>query len=112
MRGNPDLDNRVYVYGDDKLVVFQVYTSDKPKSLQESRTLAFKLDNPTQNLPPLSNSTFDIPESIVCQLEHPYEIMACIIAHILTDPNVEKISSNRTIGYIIQWMNKHFTKPL
>jgi len=112
VRSNPDLDNRVYVFGEDKLVVLQVYTSDEPKSLQASRTLAFKLDNPTQILPPLSNSTFDIPESIICQLEHPYEIMACIIAHILTDPKIEKISSNRTIGYIIQWMNKHFTKAL
>lgn len=109
VRSNPDLDNRIYVYGEHKLVVLQVYTSDNPKSLQESQVLAFKLDNPVEKLPPLSNSTFDIPESIVCQLEHPYEIMACIIAHILTESSVEKISSNRTIGYIIQWMNRHFT---
>lgn len=112
VRSNPDLDNHVYVYGKDKLVLLQLYTSNKPKSLQESRTIAFKLDNPTEKLPPISNSTFDIPEEIVCQLEHPYEIMACIIAHILTDENIEKLKSNRTVGYIIQWMNKYFTHSL
>lgn len=112
VRSNPDLDNLIYVFGDDKLVVLQVYTSDQPKSLQESQTQVFKLDNPTQKLPPLSNSMLDIPESIVCQLEHPYEIMACIIAHILTNSNIEKESSNRTVGYIIQWMNKHFTRAI
>lgn len=112
MRSNPDLDNLIYVFGDDKLVVFQVYTSDQPKSLQESRTQVYKLDNPTEKLPPVSNNTFDIPENIICQLEHPYEIMACIIAHILTDSNIEKISSNRTVGYIMQWMNQHFTKVI
>jgi hypothetical protein len=56
---------------------------------------------------PLTNELLGLPKSVYCQLEHPYEIMACIIADILTNPTyLDEYGKNDFVNTTIKWMNQ------
>lgn len=112
MRSNPDVGSRIFIYNN-QFYIAQLFNSLKPKSLSESRPYAISYSTPIyQERQPLTNEMLGIPADISCQLEHPNEIMACIVSHIIANPqylenNKTTLQSYPMMLILMDWMRKH-----
>jgi hypothetical protein len=105
-RSNPDLDRNTYYHKKSKLVIKQLYNSTSPQSIMDSKAYGIPLTGGYSPIP-LTNELLGLPKSVYCQLEHPYEIMACIIADILTNPTyLDEYGKNDFVNTTIKWMNQ------
>ena len=77
LRNNPDLSG---LYGTEKGIMAQVFASLPPTSLADS--FAAIIDNETWEVHYVTHAELGIP-SYVHQLEHPYEIMACMVPELV-----------------------------
>jgi hypothetical protein len=103
-RNNPDLDGINYRLGDQ--VVYQRYNSSDPKNLADSKTVTYDLKTQTTTFVP-SASYLGFP-SFVMQLEHPYEIMACMLAKVIIEPDIlMKHEKNKKLEDLMSFVNKH-----
>lgn len=105
-RSNPDLDRNTYYHKKSKLVLKQLYNSTSPQSIMDSKAYGIPLNGGYSPIP-LTNELLGLPKSVYCQLEHPYEIMACIIADILTNPAyLDEYGKNEFVNTTVKWMNE------
>lgn len=105
-RSNPDLDKNTYYHKKSNLVLRQLYNSTSPQSVMDSKAYGIPLNGGYSPIL-LTNELLGLPKSIYCQLEHPYEIMACIIADILTNPAyLDEYGNNNFVNTTIKWMNQ------
>lgn len=105
-RSNPDLDRNTYYHNKSKLVLRQLYNSTSPQSIMDSKAYGIPLNGDYSPIP-LTNELLGLPKSVYCQLEHPYEIMACVITDILTNPKyIEEYGQNHFVNTTIRWMNQ------
>ncbi len=100
-RANPDIDNNLYVYKNTRKVPMQLYSSKYPSSINDSKAMLVSLDG---NMELATQTSLGLPEDIHCQLEHPNEIVACIMAEMLTYPDMSYIQKNETLSTIWKWM--------
>lgn len=105
-RSNPDLDKNTYYHKKNRLVLKQLYNSTTPQSVSDSKAYGIPLNGDYIPIP-ITNELIGLPKSVYCQLEHPYEIMACIIADILTNSlYVNEYSSNDYVRSTMSWMSQ------
>lgn len=79
LRSNPDIDGKIYSFH--KKIIAQVYNSNTPSSIADTKAIVVCIETgKTMNPNVLSHH---IP-SYVQQIEHPYEIMACMIPVLFT----------------------------
>lgn len=105
-RSNPDLDNNTYYHDKSRLVLKQLYNSTTPQSLTDSKAYGLSMNGGYTPIP-LTNELLGLPKAVYCQLEHPYEIMACIIADIITKPfYLDEHGTNDFVRTTILWMNQ------
>lgn len=94
-RSNPDLNG--IVYKKDNIITIQVYKSNRPKSIADSKLVNIDVNNNIINK--------NIHPSYINQPEHPYEIQACLITSIILD-------SLQVNDYFIEktktWINDNF----
>lgn len=109
-RANPDLDSHIYIHSVTKTVTAQIYDSDMPTSLADSKAVGYDGNNYYQKVQ-LTNDLLGLPRGMRCQLEHPFEIMACLIAELIMNPDLtEKEKANMYVDETMKWMTKHFTR--
>lgn len=75
-RNNPDISNTFY--GFDEGAIVQLYTTDHPTSLSQSAPSIIKGNIHIR----ITQSEIGLP-SYINQIEHPYEIMACMVPELL-----------------------------
>lgn len=75
-RNNPDINN--LNYGKDDYVILQIYNSFSPKDISDSRLVKVTNKN-VQDYTPETEKM----QNMHVQYEHPYEIMACYLPHII-----------------------------
>ncbi len=108
-RSNPDLDNNTYYHDKTRLVLKQLYNNSTPQSLTDSKAYGLSLNGGYTPIP-LTNELLGLPKAVYCQLEHPYEIMACMIADILTKPfYLQEHGTNDYVRTTILWMNQELS---
>lgn len=93
IRTNPDTNSFIYTYdkGDNISVQAQIYNNDKPESIKDSHITLLK-----------GKKKWDVPECIK-QPDHPYEIMACGIAHMIMNSLSDEYDYKK---YILSWSNE------
>lgn len=97
-RNNPDINN--LNYGKDDYVILQIYNSFSPKNIADSRVVKV-INDDIQDYKPDTNEN----KSIHMQHEHPYEIMACYLPHIIyKNPEIEK---DLKLEKTIKWMDDY-----
>lgn len=103
-RSNPDLDKNIYLHNKSNLVMRQLYNSKEPTSITDSKALGLP-KNGQYSPVSLTNDLVGLPKNFYCQLEHPYEIMACLIAEMITRPSfAEENKGNTFISKTSEWM--------
>ena len=108
-RANPDIDNNIYKYDETNQVIVQLYNTLTPSSLIDSKAMMFNV-NDDNTVVPATNIMLGIPDEVQCQLEHPFEIMACLIAECITNPKfVEEHDGNQYVVSIMNWLRKHYS---
>lgn len=100
-RANPDIDNFLYIYKSTDQVPMQLYTSKYPSSIADSMAMVVLSNGDSVEA---TTSTFGLPEDIHCQLEHPNEIVACLMAEMITNPDLSYIQKNVSLSTIWKWM--------
>lgn len=98
IRSNPDLNN--ITYGRGNYAFAQVF-KDSPMSLYDSYPA--KIDIKTLQIEEVTGTDV-LPENIqthVSQIEHPYEIMACYLAHVLL---VIDRRDTRTLDWMLKYL--------
>ena len=109
-RSNPDIDNNMYKHEETNQVIVQLYNTLSPSSLVDSKAMTFNI-NDESTLTPVTNVLLGIPDEVQCQLEHPFEIMACLIAECITNSKfVEDHDGNQYVVPIMNWLRKHYSK--
>lgn len=104
-RSNPDLDKNTYMHIKSNLVLRQLYNSNTPSSIMDSKAVGLPLTNNTYNPVPLTNTVLGLPTTFYCQLEHPYEIMACLISEMITDTSFTNVNiTNDYVSKTQEWM--------
>lgn len=103
-RSNPDLNTNTYYHKKSNLILKQLYTNTSPTSLNDSK--AYGIPKGTGKKPViLTNELLGLPPTVYCQLEHPYEIMACVMAEIIVNPlYAEEYVNNVFIDETVKWM--------
>lgn len=108
-RSNPDIDNNMYKHEETNQVLVQLYNTLSPSSLVDSKAMTFNI-NDENTLTPVTNMLLGIPDEVHCQLEHPFEIMACLIAECITNAKfVEDHDGNQYVVPIMNWLRKHYS---
>jgi hypothetical protein len=104
-RANPDIDNNLYIYIATRKVPMQLYTSKYPSSIADSVATLVMLDGDTEAA---TASALGLPENIHCQLEHPNEIVACIMAELITNEDRSFIQRHPVLSTIWTWMMQNW----
>jgi hypothetical protein len=105
-RSNPDLDTNTYTHIKSNLVLRQLYNSNTPTSIIDSKAVGIPMSG-NYNPMPLTNDILGLPTTFYCQLEHPYEIMACLISEMITDPSFTDANiTNNYVSKTQEWMRK------
>jgi hypothetical protein len=105
-RSNPDLDKNTYKHNKSNVVLKQLYNSSNPTSLQDSKAIGILLNGNHKPMP-LTNGLLGLPKSTYCQLEHPFEIMACLMSEMITSPAfVADNMSNQVVRSSLDWMRE------
>jgi hypothetical protein len=94
-RNNPDINN--LNYGKDDYVILQIYNSFSPKNIADSR-LVKVVNNNVEDYKPKKSPNMHV------QYEHPYEVMACYLPHIIyKNKELNEINQEK----IVKWMEKY-----
>jgi len=99
-RNNPDID-RVYAWRN-RWIPMQLYITSQPHDISESSVKIYDME--TQRLVQLKEYDAFLPD-FVKQREHPYEIMAVILAHMLYN-NYKNESSTPILEKTRVWMRQ------
>jgi hypothetical protein len=113
MRNNPDLDGAIYMHKPTQKVVAQIYNTTEPTDIADSRPVMLSLNSFGTNSEVLrvTNSALGLPDNLKCQLEHPYEITACLITELMTNPSFyDANKKNNYIKLTVDWMQNYLTK--
>jgi hypothetical protein len=107
MRNNPDIDGAIYMYKPTLKVIAQIYNTSEPTNLADSKTVQLALNSYGSNseLLRVTNKELGLPDNFQCQLEHPYEISACLITEIIV--NRDFYIGNKDNKYIkscVEWI--------
>jgi len=102
-RNNPDLNGINYIYQGS--VILQKYNSPRPSSLMDSIVVAINKDVDFET--PIKNATVLGFPYTVRQFEHPYEIMADLLAYIIVHQEAldDVIKQNSKVITFFDWMN-------
>ena len=96
-RNNPDINN--FIYGtQDNTSFFQIYNNPNPTGLQDSRVIAFDSNSKEVDYPVILPKLID-------QKEHPYEIMACFLPHIVMKKDEHKDAFTISTK---EWLSTYF----
>jgi hypothetical protein len=109
MRNNPDLDGAIYMYKPTKKVIAQLYDTTEPESIANSRAVMLSLNSHGNNseIVNVTNEALDLPKTLNCQLEHPYEITACIVTKLITSPAFYNANNkNKHLQVVRSWMDE------
>lgn len=96
-RNNPDVNN--FVYGKKQGRIIQLYTNQRPQTLADSQP--FLIDDKGNSIALTSLNQLDIetlPYQPYIQLEHPYEIMACLLAELIMSSDISYLTN------VQEWM--------
>lgn len=105
-RNNPDLDGINYVMHNQ--VIIQRYNSEHPRNLADSSVFAIDLRSSTPLFTSIKSATFLGFPHVVKQFEHPYEIMACLIAMLITNPDILNIyADNKNVLATHKWITEN-----
>jgi len=105
-RSNPDLDKNIYRHNKSNLIMRQLYNSNEPSSITDSKALGLSQNGQYSPIS-LTNDLLGLPKNFYCQLEHPYEIMACLIAEMITSQSFTEENKNNTfVSKTSEWMQK------
>ena len=105
-RSNPDLDRNTYYHVKSNLIIKQLYNSTTPTSILDSKAVGIPRQGSYAPLT-LTNDLLGLPKSVYCQLEHPYEIMACIMSDMITSSTyVEEHRNNNYVNKSLSWMHE------
>ncbi len=101
-RNNPDLNGINYSYQGS--VILQKYNSPKPSSLMDSAVVAMNKDKDFES--PIKSATVLGFPNVVKQFEHPYEIMADLLAYIIVHLETldENIKNNNKVLILYDWL--------
>lgn len=113
MRNNPDLDGAIYMYKPSQKVIAQLYNTTEPKDLADSRTVQLALNSFGRNseLLRVTNESLGLPNNFTCQLEHPYEITACIVTELITNPRFYNSNkNNKHVKTTVDWINSYLMR--
>jgi hypothetical protein len=93
IRTNPDTNSFIYKYGegDNISAQAQIYNNDTPESIKDSHISLFK-----------GEKIWNVPECIK-QPDHPYEIMACALAHLIMNNLSDEYDYKKNI---LSWSNE------
>jgi hypothetical protein len=100
-RNNPDINN--FIYGTKEgTKFFQTFSSSNPTDLNDS--IVVSIDNKGNH----TKFPMDLPK-IIHQSEHPYEIMGCLLPHIVLKNYGSDNSKNELVKGIKDWISDgHF----
>lgn len=105
-RSNPDIDTNTYVHIKSNLVLRQLYNNNTPSSIMDSKAVGIPLSG-NYNPIPLTNTILGLPTTFYCQLEHPYEIMACLLSEMIVEPSFTDTNfANSYVSNTKEWMQK------
>jgi hypothetical protein len=110
MRNNPDLDGAIYMYKPTQKVIAQIYNTSEPTNLADSKTVQLALNSYGSNseLLRVTNQALGLPDNFQCQLEHPYEITACLITEIIANRDFYiKNNKNKYIKSCAEWIKSN-----
>jgi hypothetical protein len=110
MRNNPDLDGAIYMFKPTQKVIAQLYNTSEPTNIADSKTVQLALNSYGSNseLLRVTNQTLGLPDNFRCQLEHPYEITACLITEIIVNRDFYlKNRKNKYIKSSIDWIKRN-----
>lgn len=103
-RSNPDLDKNTYIHEKSNLVLRQLYNSNTPSSIMDSKAVGIPMSG-NYNPIPLTNDMLGLPKTFYCQLEHPYEIMACLISEMIAETSFTETNiTNDYVSKTQDWM--------
>ena len=108
-RNNPDLNGVNYIYQGS--VIVQKYNSPRTSSLMDSKVVAINKDADFET--PIKNATVLGFPYVVKQFEHPYEIMADLLAYIIVHQETldDVIKHNSKVITFFDWMNSLKASP-
>jgi hypothetical protein len=92
-------------------VIAQIYNTSEPTNLADSKTVQLTLNSYGRNSELLraTNQALGLPDKFECQLEHPYEITACLITEIIVNRNFyNENKNNKYIKSCVEWINRNF----
>ena len=98
IRHNPDIN--VITYGIGDFYILQLYNSDMPKSISDSRPV--KVNEATLEVFPIVANDLYLPNDI-SQLEHPYEIMASYLPYVILHRMPNSLMSKDVIKWLLQY---------
>ena len=113
MRNNPDLDGAIYMYKPTQKVIAQLYNTTEPADLADSRTVQLSLNSFGRNseLLRVTNASLGLPNNFICQLEHPYEITACLVTELITNSSFYNGNkNNQHVQTTFSWINSYLTR--
>jgi hypothetical protein len=113
MRNNPDLDGAIYMYKPTQKVIAQIYNTSEPTNLADSKTVQLALNSYGSNseLLRVTNQALGLPDNFQCQLEHPYEISACLVTEIIVNRDFYiRNKDNKYIQSCVEWIKRNLMK--
>lgn len=96
-RNNPDINS--FIYGKSDYSIVQLYDTNDPTNISESST--YKMPEHIK----INATDIEMP-SCIKQVEHPYEMMATLIAQILTQKQCK--DQSYVLFNTLSWMQKYF----
>ncbi len=112
MRNNPDLDGAIYMYKPKNKVIAQLFNKTSPIDLKDSYAAMISLNTYGTNSELLNatNDALDLPSDFQCQLEHPYEITACLVTELITSSKFyDANKKNKHVQTTVEWINSNLT---
>lgn len=113
MRSNPDLDSSLYIHEGTRTIPIQLYDNSSPRSIAQSSTALLNDDGSLNSTDKPTNQMFGLPMTFYCQLEHPAEISACLLAEIITsysnDDFVQNKVTNKIMKTAYKWLQTYYS---
>jgi hypothetical protein len=113
MRSNPDLDSSLYIHEGTRTIPIQLYDNSSPHSIAQSSTALLNDDGSFNSTDKPTNQMFGLPMTFHCQLEHPAEISACLLAEIITSYSNDDFVQNKVTNEIMKkayrWLQTYFS---
>ncbi len=113
IRNNPDLDGSLYIHESTGTIPVQLYNNSSPRSIAQSFTALLNDDGSMNSTKQPTNQMFGLPMTFYCQLEHPAEISACLLAELITNYSNDDFSQNKVTNEIVKntysWLQKYYS---